>query len=102
MMRVRKIWAVMTDHSRSNDYDNTLAVSRLLLVPALTATRMMGSSLALTTPTTRTWLRPSLKASRSHNREVGSPHTPNLQSTGRRALGKGARSGFIFSRTSQT
>ena len=40
---------------------------------------------------------PSTKASLSSTRRLALL-TPNLQSTGRRGLGKGARSGYIFSR----
>ena len=32
------------------------------------------------------------------NKEIGSPHAPNLQRTGQRGLGKGDRRKYIFSR----
>ena len=89
MMRVRKIWAVMTDHSRSNDYDNTLAVSRLLLVPALYWNEDDGEFHCPYYTNYKDVAEAINNSITEFKREVGSPHTPNLQSTGRRGLGKG-------------
>ena len=98
ILRVRKIWTVMTDHGKSQNTDNTLAVSRLMLVPALYWHEDDGELPDPYYTNYKDVVEAINQGISEFNTEVGSPHTPNLQSTGRRGLGKGARSGYIFSR----
>ena len=75
--------------------DDTLAVSRILHVPALYWTNDDGD---LRHSKYKAVIDTINAGITNFNKEKGSPHRPNLQRTGQRRLGKGDRRKYIFSR----
>ena len=97
MEKVSRIWSTMQVHCKSKDTDDTLAVSRLLHVPALYWTKDDGD---LPHPDYVNYKAINVSIT-SYNKEIGSPHAPNLQRTGQRGLGRGDRGDrgkYIFGR----
>ena len=98
MEKLGKIWDTMQVHSRYKDTDDTLAVSRILHVPALYWTEDDGDLPHAKYINYKAVIDTINGGITNFNKEIGSPHAPNLQRTGQRGLGKGDRRKYIFSR----
>ena len=96
MEKVRQLWGTMLTHSTDMATDDTLAVSLLLHVPAL---YWHDEELPCARYVNHKSVIDAVNISiENFNSEIGSPHTPKLQRTGERSLGKGARTTYIWSR----
>ena len=98
MGKLGKIWDTMQAHSRYKETDDTLAVSRILHVPALYWTEDDGDLPHSKYTNYKAVIDTINGGITNFNKEIGSPHAPNLQRTGQRGLGKGDRRKYIFSR----
>ena len=98
MEKVEKLKSKVEAHKKYKNTDDTLAVSRLFRVPAL----YWGSDDGEYPGINYINYRPIIDAINldieAWNANNGSSKVPNLQNTGRRTVGKGARTGFMFNR----
>ena len=98
MVRVDKLKTTVDAHKNHKKTDDTLAISRLFRVPAF----YWGTDDGEYPSNNYTNYRPVIDAINlaieDWNAMNGSSKVPNLQNTGRRTVGKGARTLFIFNR----
>ena len=98
MEKLGGVWSIMQVHSKFKETDDTLAVSRILHVPALYWTKDDGDLPHSKYINYKAVIDTINAVITNFNKEIGSPHAPNLQRTGQRGLGKGDRRKYIFSR----
>ena len=98
MEKVSRIWTIMKDHCKAKDTDDTLAISRILHVPALYWTEDDGDLPHPKYVNYKAVVDAINVSITAYNKEIGSPHAPNLQRTGQRGLGRGDRRKYIYSR----
>ena len=95
--KLEKFWKTVQEHKKEKETDDTLAFLKVFLVPAYFWTNEDGN------PPSEDYLnyQPVIDAVNltigAFNVEIGSPHAPNVHTTGRR-YGKKSKSSYIFTR----